>query len=314
MKKGRGRLGVVSIALVTVLVAALLEATYVSSRLFQRPRRWATSAGRSAAPDLGAEGGSFAVIAADGEVRAFRAGKWIPVKQGDHLTRDDYLRTSAGGHAVLRFSAGSEVELREKVEIRLDRLTAAGATVDLRRGKVVARVTAAGDALAITARDTRTSTEGPAHFVVMTNEQGQVSVAALKGSARFAAAGKTVTVPEGSETRSKPGQPPEDPERIPEEVLLQVVWPAGERQRAETTSVQGRVGLDAMVTVNGARTPVGPDGRFTAEVPLRDGPNLLEVETEDMTGRTRKESTTLVRRPARPPKLTPEPAELWKKE
>jgi Glucodextranase, domain B len=213
---------------------------------------------------------------------------------------------------VLRFSAGSEVELREKVEIRLDRVSAAGASVDLRRGKVVARVTAAGDALAITARDTRTSTEGAAHFVVMTNEQGQVSVAALKGSARFASAGKTVTVPEGTETRSQPGQPPEDPERIPEEVLLQVVWPTGERH-GETTSVQGRVGHDATVTVNGSRAAVGPDGQFAADVPLRDGPNLLEVETEDLTGRTRRSSTTLIKRSVRAPKLTPEPAELWKK-
>jgi len=310
----RRRSGLVWTALLVGVVVVLFAAARISRRLFERPGRWMAGARVPAAtPDLGGDAAIFNVITAEGEVRAFRAGRWIPVVQGDRLTRDDYVRTSARAHAVLRFSQGTEVELRERVEIRLDRLSAAGATVDLRRGKVVARVTAAGDALAITSRDTRTSTEGPAHFVVMTYDQGQVAVAAIKGAARFASAGKTVTVPEGSETRSQPGKPPEDPEKIPEEVLLQVVWPTGERH-GDTTTVQGRAGRDATVTVNGARAAVGPDGRFASEVPLREGPNLIEVETEDVAGRTRAASTTIVKHPARAPKLTSEPTELWKRD
>jgi hypothetical protein len=40
---------------------------------------------------------------------------------------------------------------------------------------------------------------------------------------------------------------------------------------------------------------------------------MVQVQAEDLSGRTREASTTLVRRPPRPPKLAPEPAELWKK-
>jgi hypothetical protein len=287
--------------------ALLFAATRVSRWLFERPTRLAGAAARAPGGD---DGGVFQVMAAEGQVDAYRDGRWIKVERGDLLTRDDVVRTVPASRAVLRLG-GTEIELREKVEIRLDRLSTAGASVDLRRGKVVARVSAARDALAITARETRTSNEGPAHFVVMADERGVVSVASLEGAARFAAAGKTVTVQAGRETRSRPGQPPDDPEKIPEEVLLQVVWPAAEKH-AETAAIEGRAGNSALVTVNGVPTPVAPDGRFSVTVPLREGSNVVEVQAEDVSGRTRRESTTLVRRPVRPPKLAPEPVELWK--
>jgi hypothetical protein len=304
-------------ALLVISVAvALFVATRVSGLLFERPARPrvgappVAGAGGSGTP--GDEGAIFQVTAAEGQVDAYRDGRWIAIQRGDVLTRDDIVRTVPGARAVLHLSAGTEVELREKVEIRLDRLSAAGASLDLRRGKVVARVAAAGDALAITARETRTSNEGPAHFVVLADEHGQVSVAALKGKARFAAAGKTVALPQGTETRSRLGEPPDDPEKIPEAVLLQVVWPAGEKH-GDTAAIQGQVAGTSVVTVNGTAAAVAPDGRFEARVPLREGANVVDVQAEDLAGRTRGASTTVVRRSARPPRLAPEPAELWKK-
>lgn len=320
----RGRM--TGLALAAGIAVALFAATRVYKKLFDHPARPAGAAtvraaeagvaagvgGAGPAPED--EAGTFTVQTAEGEVRVFRGGQWIAVRQGDRLTRDDFVRTSARARAVLRLSAGSEVELRERVEIRLDRLSSAGSSVDLRRGKLVARVSAAQgtDALSITARDTRTASDGPSHFVVQADERGQVSVAALKGAARFASGGKTVTVKEGTETRSQPGQPPDDPERIPEEVLLQVVWPEGEK-RAETTPVRGHVAPTSTVTVNGAPAAVGPDGEFTADVPLRDGANEVEVTAEDLSGRTRRATTTLQRRTVRPPKLAAEPSNLWKR-
>ncbi|HVU53352.1 MAG TPA: FecR domain-containing protein [Polyangia bacterium] len=312
----RRPLGLLVIAL--VVGGGLFAAARVSRVLFERPARVpATLAGVSggaAGPDAaGADPSIFQVVSADGQVDAYRDGRWIAIKQGDLLTRDDLVRTVPGAHAVLRLSAGGEIELREKVEIRLDRLSAAGSSVDLRHGKVVARVAAANDTLAITARETTTSTEGPAHVVVQADEHGQVSVATLKGRARFASAGKTVELPEGTETRSpRAGAPPEDPEKIPEEVLLQVVWPEGDH-RADTAQISGRAGPASLVTINGAPASVGVDGRFAAAVPLREGGNRVRVEAEDLAGRRREASSNLVRRSTRPPKLAPEPAELWKK-
>jgi hypothetical protein len=304
------------VLVVVVVGGGVFAASRLSNHLFERPTHLAVVEAPAPAADGGAGGAAaslFQVVSADGQVDAFRDGRWIAIQKGDLLTRDDVVRTVPGAHAVLRLSAGGEIELRERVEIRLDRLSAAGSSVDLRRGKVVARVGAEHETLAITARETRTSTEGPAHVVVQADDKGQVSVAAIKGTARFAAAGKTVVLPEGTETRSsKAGAPPEDPERIPEAVLLQVVWPEGERH-GETAAISGRVGHASLVTINGNETPVGADGHFTATVPLREGANRVSVEAEDLAGRKRQAATNLVRRPTRPPTLAPEPGELWKK-
>lgn len=302
------RLG--TITLLVLAMAVLAGAAIVSRRVLSpaaSPPVVATGAPRPSATD----GGTFQVTSAVGSVEAGRDGTWRAIQNGDTLTRSEVVRTAAGAGAVLRLSAGTEVELREKVEIGLDRLPG-GASVDLRHGKVFARVSGP-EGLEINAHDTRTANEGPAHFVVMSDDSGRVSVAALSGSARFSAGGKSLSVPAGSESSSQAGAPPTMPERIPEEVLLDVVWPADEqRHTVERAAVQGRARPSTTVTVNGTTAPVGPDGRFNAVVPLRVGKNTLDVAAEDVTGRMRHATGTVVRR-GPPPPLAPEPADLWKK-
>jgi hypothetical protein len=296
--------------LVGIGVALIVLAALVSRRVLE-PRP-AAQPGPAASPAGSvADAGTFQVASAVGTVEAGRNGAWRRIKNGDTLTRADEVRTAAGAGAVLRLSAGTEVELREKVEIGLDRLPS-GASVDLRHGKVFARVSGP-DGLEINAHDTRTANEGPAHFVVMSDDSGRVSVAALTGSARFSAGGKTLTVPAGSESTSVPGGPPSDPERIPEEVLLDVVWPADEQRHAvDQATVEGRARPSTTVSVNGTSATVGPDGRFTAVVPLRVGKNTLDVAAEDLTGRTRRTSETVLRH-GPPPPLRPETTNPWKK-
>jgi hypothetical protein len=289
--------------------AAVVAAAAVSRRVLEPT---ASTESRMAAPaPVVVDAGTFQVASAVGTVEAERDGAWRPIKKGDTLTRADVIRTAAGAGATLQLSAGTQVELREKVEIGLDRLPG-GTTVDLRHGKVFARVSG-GDGLEINAHDTRTANEGPAHFVVMSDDAGRVSVAALSGSARFTAGGKSLSVPAGSESSSQAGAPPSDPERIPEDVLLDVVWPAEEQRHAvDRAAVEGRARPSTTVRINGSTAAVGPDGRFTAVVPLRVGKNTLDVAAEDVTGRTRRASSTIVRR-GPPPTLTPEAADLWKK-
>ena len=312
-----GNVALTAVSLAALAAAAVASRHYLSARpaLPAPPEMLARSAAVTSspfpAPAPAHDGATFQVAAATGSVEAQRAGQWIPIKEGDTLTRNDVVRTAPGGRAVLRLSAGTEIELRERVEIGLDRL-AGGATVDLRHGKVVARVSGT-DSVEITSRDTRTANEGPAHFVVLSDERGRVSVASLAGKAKFTAGGKSLTLPEGSQSTSAAGAQPSDPERIPEEVLLQVVWPAAEqRHAAAETEVKGRAAPSSTVTVNGARTEVGGDGQFTATVPLRSGKNAVDVRVEDLSGRTRQASATLLRRGA-PPALTPEATDLWKK-
>jgi ribosomal 50S subunit-recycling heat shock protein len=305
-------------ALIAVGLGAVAVAAVISRRYLRPPPSPPGAVAGSAAvasasppPAAARDEATFQVTSSTGSVEAQRAGQWLPIKAGDTLTRTDVVRTAAGGRAVLRLSAGTEIELRERVEIGLDRL-ASGATVDLRHGKVVARVSGS-DSVEINSRDTRTANEGPAHFVVLSDERGRVSVASLSGKTKFTAGGKSLTLPQGTQSTSAAGAAPSDPEQIPEEVLLEVVWPAAEQRHvAADTEVKGRASPASSVTVNGTPAQIGADGQFTATVPLRTGKNTLEVKVEDLGGRTRQASATLLRR-GPPPALTPEKTDLWKK-
>jgi hypothetical protein len=256
------------------------------------------------------ESRNFLVAEASGRVEVLRSEAWVLIKPGDVLTKDDVVRTGVG-RALLKLSGASEVELRERVEIRLDSISNAGASLDLRRGKVLAHVGRAGNNLAITAANTRTANAGglPARFVVTADEKGRVAVAATEGSAQVRAAGRVVTVPAGAQTRVEPGRPPIDPERIPEDVLLTVTWPGGERHE-ERLPIAGTVAPGSQVRVNGA--PAAPDGagRFIASVPIHDGPNPVEIVVDDVAGRSRRERREIQKVSEAPP-LAPVPTNLW---
>jgi hypothetical protein len=256
------------------------------------------------------ESRNFLVAEASGRVEALRGDDWVLIKPGDVLTKDDVVRTGVG-RALLKLSGASEVELRERVEIRLDSISNAGASLDLRRGKVLAHVGRAGDNLAITAANTRTANAGglPARFVVTADDKGRVAVAATEGSASVQAAGRVVTVTAGAQTRVEPGRPPIDPERIPEDILLTVTWPGGERHE-ERLPIAGYVAPGSQVRVNGAPTALDGAGRFIASVPIHGGPNAIEVVVDDVAGRSKRERRE-IRKIAEAPPLAPVRTNLW---
>ncbi len=341
-----------TLALALIAIAIVVVATRVSRRLFESPEKTARDAPPTAIAAAGAPlpaGGEetyvFEVMSATGKVEAQRGETWSAIRQGDKLTRSDVVRTSAASGAVLRLAAGTEIELRAGVEIRLDAWSAAapapgaaasggnaaappiaaaagassppgGATVDLRRGKVLARVGNTGS-LAINARDTRTTSDGPARFVVLADENGRVAVATIAGKTRFAAGGKSVSLPAGTASASQGGAPPEDPEHISEEVFLNVAWPTVDRH-GEHVQIKGRATPSSVVTVRapgGLETAaVGADGQFSVTVPVAIGKTPVEVEAEDLVGHTKQATTTLTRRPPLPPALRPEATDLWKKQ
>ena len=342
----RRHIGTVIVALIAIGI--VVAATRISRRLFESSdtaasgdRHTAVAAPAAPPPPGVDESRVFEVMSATGKVEAQRGDGWAPIRQGDKLTRSDIVRTSAASGAVLRLAAGTEIELRAGVEIRLDAWTAGGppdagggaaapaaqaggsaatppggASVDLRRGKVLARVGSAG-ALSIHARDTRTTSEGPARFVVLADENGRVAVATISGTTRFAAGGKSVALPAGTASASKGGSPPEDPEHISEDVFLNVAWPTLDRH-GEHAEIKGRATPSSVVTVrapSGLETAtVGADGQFSVTVPVGVGKTPVEVEAEDLVGHTKQANTTLTRRPPPRPALTPEATDLWKKQ
>lgn len=255
----------------------------------------------------------FQVAEASGRVEVLRNGQWTLIKPGDVLAQDDVVKTGLG-RALLKGGASTEIELRDRVEIRLDSISGESASVDLRQGKVLAHVGRTGDIVAITAAHTRTANVGalPARFVVTADGQGRVAVATIEGAARFEAAGRAVTVHAGSETRADHGRPPVDPETIAEDVLLSVTWPAGERHE-ERLPITGKVGPGSQVRVNGAPAALDDEGHFTSSIAMRIGPNPITVEVEDALGRSKKETREVKKLTTRPPELTPVHVELWQK-
>ena len=193
---------------------ALITAAVVVSRRHLAARRPSAVAAADGPAAPIADAGTFQVTRRPAMVEAGRNGALAPDQERRHA--DPRGRGPHGGRRAARRCAcppAREVELREKVEIGLDRLPS-GATVDLRHGKVFARVSGS-DGLEINAHDTRTANDGPAHFVVMSDDNGQVSVAALTGRARFSAGGKSLSVSAGSETSSVAGGPPRIPNGSP---------------------------------------------------------------------------------------------------
>jgi hypothetical protein len=309
------------LALLALAAAAvLLVATRMSRHLFERPRAPAETAVTMSSHGLGlppADPGEadaaalFRVASSQGEVEALRDGQWVAVPRGQVVGSAEVIRTGANSRAMLRLGNSTEIELRERVQIRLGRLSKTAMTVDLVRGKVFAHVARAGDHLTISASETLTSNDGPTHYIVKAEESGPVSVAVTDGSARFASGGREVILGPGMESRSERGGPPAEPERIPEEVLLSVVWPEGE-QHGGKAAVSGSARPSSAVMVNGTTVAVAADGRFKVLVPLREGPNPIKVEAEDLLGRSKTTTSSIQRLPARRPELTPLPRPLWK--
>jgi hypothetical protein len=288
-------------------------------------RRRVVAGGPSSARPLADEGGAihlerppeveshiFQVAEATGRVEAHRGGRWVLISRGDVLTQDDVVRTS-NGRALLKIGLGTEIELRDRVEVRLDSISRAGASLDLRRGKLVARVGHADSNLVVTAANTRTVNDrsAPARFVVLADDRGQVTVAATEGAARFESAGHVVVVPAGQLTRAEAGQAPADPETIPEEIFLTVTWPTKESRDDDRIPIGGRVDPRSLVRVNGVPAEPDANGRFAAAVPVHDGSNPVEVEVEEISGRIRVERGEVRKIPTRPPELEPVKTELW---
>jgi hypothetical protein len=265
---------------------------------------------RAVVPEV--ESRIFQVTEATGRVEAHRGGKWVLIVAGDVLTQDDLVRTG-NGRAILKLGGTTEIELRDRVEVRLDSISRAGASVDLRRGRVVAHVRRSGGNVAITAARTRTANEGvfPARFVVTADEHGRVTVATTEGSAQFESAGRVVRVPAGTATRADPGEAPINPEKISEDVFLAVAWPSGDR-RDEKVPLTGRAAPGSLVHVNGAETAVDGNGQFATSVSLRVGQNPIEVEVEDVSGRLKTERREIRKIPTKGPELAPVPTKLWK--
>jgi glucodextranase-like protein len=300
-------------ALLAAVTATLAGATLLSRQFFESPTRQLPPRPPTRPAAVGAAGAAalFRVAALEGPVEFLHGEKWYVAQAGDQLTLQDVIRTPRGSNALLR-RGGTEIEVRESVDIRLEALANQTATFGvLRGGNVVANVEDDKQSLEITAAGTRAVNRGPARWIVSLAPSGQVSVAAAKGKVGFAAHGKEVTVGAGNESTAAPGRAPGDPEPIPEELLLSVIWPEIDHPE-DSIPIAGKVRPSSRVRINGAEARVRPDGAFAVPLPVQIGPNRVDVQAEDIVGRKRT-VTKVLRRPAPAPSLESTGEDLWKR-
>jgi hypothetical protein len=299
-------LGVAGVFGVAALVSrAVFEGPRERASPLPFPSRRTPPAALPSAPQL------FQVTALEGEVDTLHDGAWILVQAGDFLSPDDVLRTPPGGRASLR-RGSSEIEVRERVQLKLGKLANANARFDVvgGAGDVSAAVTGDDESLEIASAETRTVNRGQARWVV-SGRAGRVHVATSTGEVKFSARGKEVLVRAGHESHANAGGTPSEPEGIPPEVLLSVFWP--ERPaHGSTAAVRGKTRPSSRVRVNGEAVAVDPDGGFAAPVRIGAGDNPVSVEAEDIVGR-RKALTNVLRSGSRAPLLEPKKEDLWKK-
>lgn len=314
MKPFRPARLVAPLALMGAVAAILVAATALSQRLFEGPAK-APPARPPAAARVIAEAQKsatlFRVAQIEGPVETFQSDRWYVVQAGDFLSLRDVIRTQKGARVVLR-RGSTEIEVQENVDVRLDSLAGQAASFGvLRGGTLVANVGTEGEKVEITANETRSVNEGTARWVVAIGATGRVSVAAARGAVRFAARGKEVRVGEGMESTAPAGGQPGDPEPIPDELLLSVVWPEIDAPDP-IVEVNGKVRPSSRVKVNGVEASTGDDGRFSAEVPVAVGRNQITVDAEGIDG-AKKRATRAVHRSAKAPTLKAADEPLWKR-
>jgi hypothetical protein len=296
---------------IVIMVAAVLGLATLLSRRFFEQHKIETPAGLTrVAPVTGeADPKLFRVTALQGVVEALQNGQWYIVRAGHRLSAKDVVRTGVGARAILR-RGSVEIELRDNMDLRLDDIEKETAKVGLLRGgKVLASIADNSGQVEITARHTKTANIGAARFVVSVSPSGKVNVATSEGSARFAGKGKEVIVSSGSVSTAMPEEAPSDPEPIPQELLLSVIWPDDDRIDAHAR-VKGHAQASSRVNVNGVETEVDADGTFRAVLPLKIGKNRVQVDAEDVLGRS-KSVEKVVTRAASPPTLEPIGQEIW---
>jgi ferric-dicitrate binding protein FerR (iron transport regulator) len=220
---------------------------------------------------------TFTAVA--GRVEVLRAGAWAPAAAGAQLAASDRVRTGEGARATLRLSDGSTVTLEPATETQVHALGRALARIRLGAGLVQADIPDDPQRLFQVDLDDDNAaarTHGAA-FAVSSNGPGAAAaVSASRGEVTVSARGREVIIRSGQLTRVAPGAAPTEPEPVPASLLLKVAWPA-RTLRARTAVVEGQTEPGARVEVQGRHAPVAADGRYRAEVALREGENRVAV-------------------------------------
>lgn len=231
-----------------------------------------------------------------------------PAALGDVLGAEETLEAGEGGRAVLSFGDGGELTVEPDTKIRVLPSQGEGLRIELDGGRIQATVRE-GSPLGVVSGGREVRADGEAAFAVARSDDSTY-VSAEKGELELRGFGdltelgpdEVVVAPDEGNPRLEPAS---------RALLLEVEWPA-DAVRRERLPVQGRAGPGSQVTLRvdgnlAAEVSADGQGDWSAEVLLKEGPNVLVVEIEDPLGRQHS-LEQVVDLDTTPPQLTVEVA------
>ncbi len=263
---------------------------------------WVWPAAAPAAAPVKTHGVVAASVVGQVEVR-HAGGAWERLKPQRHLVRGDELRTGDFSEVVLLGHNGSSLVISPNTRFDIGADGADVSRFTLGTGKVAADIRRRKRTYEFGAGggEARADTRG-GEFSLTADGKGLLGVVTRRGKVGLSAKGKRVVVPAGKQAVALPGAAPGDPLPIPEDVFLQVKWPKRPTD-ADTVAVAGRTDTGARVRVGGKTIPVGPDGRFHLDLPLKEGKNHFVVSAVDAAGNNRRVTSPDIERRTRRPSL-----------
>jgi hypothetical protein len=220
--------------------------------------------------------------------RQLRDGTSVEVKAGDELAAEDVL-TTEDGSANLDVGGMADVELAASTRVSIGELTDKLSKVRLRDGRIGAVVH--GEAQRSLQVDvpgsSATATASDGEFSMLSSGS-QLSVASKRGDVTLAARGRSVRIGSGQLSIVEREQPPTAPQALPPSLFLKLGAAHAVTQREKTTTVRGATAPGAIVSINGVKLAADEKGEFATTVPLKEGANVLVVESTDTLGRRQK--------------------------
>jgi len=300
-------------ALTVLVVAALAGVAGLSYWLLlaRGPAGVASAPAQLAPPPPRGEAPRLSVSRAAGAAVLARGAKARePLATGAELRPDDVIETAEGASVVLSAGESYQVVLEGASRFAVKEIAAEVARFRVDDGIVTATVRDdPSRAFVVEASDGAARTRGGA--LAVANVGGRVTVGVTEGQADFEAGGRIVTLRSGQVSSAEPGQAPSPPVALPRSLLLKVDWPAARETNRRRLVVQGRTTPGAVLTLGGQRVVVGPDGRFSQVVFLREGAQSLDVVARDVGGRVERTRSPTVVLDTRAPDVRFDTDALW---
>lgn len=220
------------------------------------------------------------------------SGEWTDVGMKTPLSDGDRIRVGSDGEATL-LRDDSQVTVRASSELAISQLNEDASRFQVALGHVF--VEARGDAVSLRSESGARVDARDAGLAMTVRPDGWTQVKVKRGTADFTAEGQTEKLAEGQESHAEAGKPPSKAAPIPTSILQNVRFPDADTFTVQLARVEGRADPGARLKVAGKPVEVALDGTWSADVPLEEGLNQIEVEATDALGTTQVERSQPLR-------------------